>query len=479
MNNPIFRPIQAVLLGSIALVGLAIAVSIGLTWGEHQRLKEARTALQESLAFHEKHRLLEREFLAMAAGGRGSSPQQFAAQINELIELCPQGDEATRVRLVAFQSELVGMQSFDAAPILHTITVFREIAIKEDEYEAAILSSLEQEASQQIRYELAAPLLILAIGALAIPITRRRVVKPLEDFGRQMTGLAAGHYTPTPEVDVSTHTLPLHRSFIKLALRLEELEREHRDREATLVAEVRSATEALLQQQQSLARAERLAVAGELAASVAHEVRNPLAGIQMALENLSHELDDADLRERVDLVASEVVRLGRLVGEIVDAARHDPEPPSRFGVADLVDELLALTRYQLPPNVHVESHVEESLGARAPKERLRQALLNLVLNSAKALNQDTGRIEIDIASQGEDLRICVEDDGPGFPAEVIERGVRPFYSTRTRGTGLGLAMVRRFVREADGSMELSNRSPSGERRGARVVLLLPSAVEHG
>jgi signal transduction histidine kinase len=479
MNNPIFRPIQAVLLGAITLVVLAVAASTWLTWREQQRLDEARDLLQQTLAFHEKHRLLERKLIAMAEGARGPSPEQLAAQMNELIELSAPEDEATRSRLIAFQSELVAMSSFEGRPILHSIVVFREIAIVEDEHDAAMLSDLERRAGEQLRYELAAPLLILAIGVVAIPITRRRVLKPLEDFGRQMTGLAEGDFTPSPDLEVSAHTLPLHRSFIKLAVRLEELEREHREREATLEQEVRTATEALLEQQQSLARAERLAVAGELAASVAHEVRNPLAGIQMSLENMRSELEDPELRDRVGLVASEVVRLGRLISEIVDAARHEPEPPSSFGVAELVDELLALTRYQLPAGVRVESAIQASLRGRAPKERLRQALLNLVLNSAKALNHRDGLIRIEITSDGDDLRVCVEDDGPGFPDEVVASGVRPFYSTRTRGTGLGLAMVRRFVREADGTMELSNRSPEGERRGARVVLLLPSAVEHG
>jgi two-component system NtrC family sensor kinase len=90
-----------------------------------------------------------------------------------------------------------------------------------------------------------------------------------------------------------------------------------------------------------------------------------------------------------------------------------------------------------------------------------------------------GRIEVEITAEEDNLRIRVTDDGPGFPEELLASGVRPFYSTRDRGTGLGLAMVRRFVREAEGDLELSNRQGKGERRGACVSLLLPSAVEHG
>jgi nitrogen fixation/metabolism regulation signal transduction histidine kinase len=317
------------------------------------------------------------------------------------------------------------------------------------------------------------------MAALFVPVTRRRIVKPLEEFGRQISGLAEGDFRPTPEEEVSEHTLPLHRNFIQLAVRLQELEREHQQREASLEDEVRTATEALLEQQRSLARAERLAATGELAASVAHEVRNPLAGIQMALANLQTELEDDELRERVGLVIAEVDRLTHLVNEIVGAARHDPEPATRFPLGNLLDELLALTRYQLPTTLALQSRTEEGLICRLPKERLRQALLNLVLNSAKAIGDMEGRIEIELRSEGDDLRIAVSDDGPGFPDEVLDSGIRPFYSTRAGGTGLGLAMVRRFVREAEGSIELSNCREEGERRGASVTLLLPSVVDHG
>jgi nitrogen fixation/metabolism regulation signal transduction histidine kinase len=102
-----------------------------------------------------------------------------------------------------------------------------------------------------------------------------------------------------------------------------------------------------------------------------------------------------------------------------------------------------------------------------------------VLNAANAIGDREGRIEIEIKSQGPDICIEVLDDGPGFAPELLEGGIRPFYSTRSQGTGLGLAMVRRFVRDLEGEIKLSNRSPRADRPGARVALLLPSAAHHG
>jgi len=237
---------------------------------------------------------------------------------------------------------------------------------------------------------------------------------------------------------------------------------------------VRAATRALLEQQRSLARAERLAATGELAASVAHELRNPLAAIHLALQNLRGEMRDADLSLRVDRVVQEVERLTRLLNQLLDASRHAPEPSREIQLAGLVAELLELTRHQLPTTIALENRVEPSLTCRLPQDRLRQSLLNLLLNAAAALGE-AGVITIAARREGEKIRIEVSDDGPGFAAEIIDGGIRPFASTREQGTGLGLAIVRRFARDMGGEVTLSNCTP----HGARVTLLLPSQTDHG
>jgi nitrogen fixation/metabolism regulation signal transduction histidine kinase len=480
MKSSIFRPIQLVLLGAITLILLALLATSWLTWREQARLSRARSLLATTLAFHEQHGRVQRSIIAIVTGEVANArTERILEQIDELTELAAPDDARTRDLLETLRRELASALPAAAERDDQIMQLLHEIALSEARFEAGLIGELQRESGVQLRYELAAPLVLLTVAVIAFPITRRRVMKPLESFGRQMSGLAEGDFTPTPDDEISDHTLPLHRNFIKLALRLQELEREQRERAESLEEEVRSATAALLEQQQSLARAERLAVAGELAASVAHEIRNPLAGIQMSLANLRHELSDPALAERVDLVTAEVERLARLVGEIVDAARHDPEPPAVIDVADVVDDLLALTRYQLPPGIRVAPSIDPALRARVPKERLRQALLNLILNATAAIGDREGVIEVNVAAEGDDLRIEVADDGPGFPEDLIQGGVRPFHSTRSRGAGLGLAMVRRFARDAEGSVALENRAPGGERPGARVTLLLPSAVAHG
>jgi signal transduction histidine kinase len=372
--------------------------------------------------------------------------------------------------LQVFRSRIVTAK--EGGDFIQGFIGFQQVLETEQTYQAQLIAGLEEQAGNQLRLELAAPLAILAVGVVLVPITRRRIIKPLHAFGRQIAQLAQGHASLAPLDEVDPLLLPLHKNFNELVRRLRQYEAENKARTASLEEEVRRTTRALLEQQRTLARAERLAATGELAASVAHELRNPLAGIQMTLSNLRAELDDAELVERVDLVVDEVKRLTRLLNEMVDAARHAPEPPRTIQLAELVDDTIALTRCQLSPDVRLDNQIDPGLTCRLPQDRLKQALLNLLLNAGAVLAERGGTVTVGAVRDGDRVRIAVSDDGPGFPAELLEGGIRPFFSTRTRGTGLGLPMVKRFARDVGGDVTLSNRDP----HGACVTLVLPSEV---
>jgi len=277
---------------------------------------------------------------------------------------------------------------------------------------------------------------------------------------------------PVGRVDPILH--PLFNNYNQLVMRLEELEQEHRSRADSLEQEVRAATTALLEQQRGLARAERLAATGELAASVAHELRNPLAGIQLALGNLRRDLDDSDMVGRLDLVIDELKRLVRLLNELLTMSRHVPETSCSIQLKILVLQLLTLTRYQLPQEVLLETRIPDELVCRLPEDRLRQALLNLILNASQAFKEGAGTVTISAHVEGTTLRITVEDNGPGFSSDALGSAPRPFFSTHEAGTGLGLALVHRFARDLGGRVELANRKP----QGAVVTLILPDCVNH-
>jgi two-component system, NtrC family, sensor kinase len=134
-----------------------------------------------------------------------------------------------------------------------------------------------------------------------------------------------------------------------------------------------------------------------------------------------------------------------------------------------VAELLALVRYQAPPQVDISATVADDVRCMLPDSQLRQALLNLVLNAIHALERRSGSIVIAAESASGRLRLSVSDDGPGFPEEFLGEHVPAYKTGRSSGTGLGLAMVRRFARDLGGRLELSNRQP----HGACATLVLP------
>ena len=224
-----------------------------------------------------------------------------------------------------------------------------------------------------------------------------------------------------------------------------------------------------MEQQYSLARAERLAAIGEVAAEFAHEIRNPVAGIQMAFSNLRREIDDQHQCERMELISSELKRLARLLNDMLDQSRHSPEAATDFDMATLIRDLLALSRYQIAESIELNSDAPDALPVHLPESGIRQALLNLILNAADALDGDSGAICIKACAETQGLRIDVFDNGPGFSKDMINYGIRPFRTSRQHGTGLGLAMVQRFVKDIGGTIKLSNQQP----HGACVTVLLP------
>jgi signal transduction histidine kinase len=291
----------------------------------------------------------------------------------------------------------------------------------------------------------------------------------LDDLRDLFYALAERDFRAISTDTIEPILIPLFDNFNYLVTRLEILEEEHRLRASNLQSEVRSATKTLLEQHRSLANAERLAAVGELAAGVAHELRNPLAGISMSLGNLREEVKDPDLQERLDIVVAEIERITRLLEQYLSSARHAPEPARQVDIGDLVTELLHLLQYQVPRHITLESQGVETIECTLPRDRIRQMLLNLILNSVEALGETEGQVVVAAWRSDGKIHMSVCDNGPGFPEEMLRGRIRAFATRRKAGTGLGLIMVRRLVQELGGELDLSNREP----HGACVTLTFP------
>jgi signal transduction histidine kinase len=310
----------------------------------------------------------------------------------------------------------------------------------------------------------------MAILIVAVLFLRLRILHPLNDLRELLERLTEENFTPITTDHLDPLLLPVFISYNEMVTHLAELEEANRLHAQSLQYEVRLATQALLEQQYSLARADRLAAIGEVAAELAHEIRNPLAGVQMAIHNLRREINDTDQLERLDLINAELKRMARLLNDMLDQSRHSPELASSFDLRMLIRDLVALTRYQIAESINLEIDAPRPLPVYLPESGIRQALLNLILNAADALEGNSGLITIKARTERQGLRIDVSDDGIGFSRDMLEHGIRPFRTSRQRGTGLGLAMVQRFVKDVGGTISLTNQPG----HGARVSLLLPN-----
>jgi two-component system NtrC family sensor kinase len=350
------------------------------------------------------------------------------------------------------------------------ITLLHEVLVEENRAHANLLDGVQSQARLEKRLAAAALVLIPLAAGLVLFLLRRRFLLPLDNINTLLTRLGDGDYAPARVAVVDPVLEPLIANYNHMVTRLARLEGEQKARQASLEAEVRAATRELLAHNRSLAQADRLAAVGEMAAGLAHELRNPLAGIQLALANLRQDLADEDARARLDLVGAELRRITDLMNGLLDQARLVPEAAKPVALARTVAEVLALARYQVAAGIVFEQDIPDDLRCRLPENRLRQALLNLALNAAQVMeNGGTARVSARVA-EGR-VAISVSDQGPGFPESLLRDGVRPFASARSGGTGLGLASVRRLAQDLGGALELDKVAP----HGARVTLLLPCA----
>jgi signal transduction histidine kinase len=265
---------------------------------------------------------------------------------------------------------------------------------------------------------------------------------------------------------------PLFNSYNRLTRRLAELEEEHITYTQTLERNIRQATHALLEQSHSLARSERLAAVGELAASAAHELRNPLAGIQAALENMCGECKDLEIAQRLPLVSSEIKRLTHRLNDLLAYSKQQPEAPKVVDISKVIGELLTLLKFQVNENIKFIYSIPPNLKSVLPETEFRQALLNLLLNSVQELGKQGGTINLCINKPHDYLNVEVTDSGNGFPDTLLEQGIRSFASYKDQGTGLGLSMVLRFARSLGGQLSLINDSQGH----ACATLTLPTGV---
>ncbi|MDH3326698.1 MAG: ATP-binding protein [Gammaproteobacteria bacterium] len=473
----IYRPFWITVSCLLIILTIALSILINSSWRAVHRTEplKAHMAMIEDIQSYNAE--LSNLTLKLQSPPTEKSLQQLSQLYLRMMDMLNTSkilnDEARELLLqVTYILENIkSNSSYDLSPVNKNIQAALHI-------EVGIQNNLLHLLARDNRIELKTTTFIAItlplLGLVVLFFLRHRIFRPLDNLSQLITRVGRQTLPPVPLDDIDPLLKPLFADFSQLVERLSELEQIQNKHQLELENNVRHATQSLLEYQHTLAQSERLAAVGELTAGLAHELRNPLAGIHLTLANLRSEINDEDKVFRLSMVIEELERVTKLLNQVLGQSRHSPEPSSHFNLYELLNSLLQLVRYQVPASIKIELDVPNDLHCNLPQGRLRQAILNIILNSAQSIGQTPGVIKIKASNAQSKLSIQVFDSGQGFPQKLIENGVQPFMTGKDHGTGLGLAIVRRFCYEQGGELRLSN-PPAG---GACIEIILPASLSN-
>ena len=306
----------------------------------------------------------------------------------------------------------------------------------------------------------AAGAIVICVAVLMVlaVMVRRPMMELQEKFARVQTG----------DLDVSV-------SFADRHDEIGDLGRDFND----MVAQLKASREEIQRLHQTqMSRAEHFATLGELAAGLAHEIRNPLAGIAGVLDIASRDLPNTSpARNVMEDAKQEAVQINRILTELLDTAR--PKPP-QFRVSDIVgtvEHAVMFARQQaVTKQITIEFAVKDAppLVEHDPGQ-INQVMLNLLLNAIQSMDKP-GVIRVSLRQLDDEMvAIAVTDQGKGIAAENLPNIFRPFFTTKGHGTGLGLSLARRMVESHGGTIQLD--STPGQGTQFRVELPIRRAHE--
>lgn len=248
-----------------------------------------------------------------------------------------------------------------------------------------------------------------------------------------------------------------------------------------LVEQERRAKRDLWVMRKHVSRVQRLAAVGEMAAGLAHEIKNPLAALTGAIDMLKNDLDifGGDSSKLMRIIEREAKRLNSLLTNFLLFARPDKGKPKAIPLGAVVAETVDLFEKGLDKERNVECSVNLSpdIWVEVDPEYLRQVLWNLLLNAADAIYQSgkpSGEIIVNTyTSRSGSVHIEVVDNGCGVPEDVIDYIFDPFFTTKSKGTGLGLSVVHRLVESFDGCIDVETRRNEGTRFRVSLAKVSP------
>ena len=321
---------------------------------------------------------------------------------------------------------------------------------------------------------------ILAVGVTLGVAVRRIVLRPVQEMVTATGQIAHGDLKATVPVHAENELGSLATSFNEMAGSLAKGRAERLELLNSLERQVEERTEALKAAQTQLIQTEKLASLGQLSASIAHEINNPLAGIltfsKLLIRNLEEGADPSEIRNdllrNLKLIERETDRCRSIVRNLLDFARQRPLVLRDVDVTRPLEEALSLVDHKIDlQGIVLERRLETPAVVCADFGQLRQAFVNILLNACDAM-PNGGRLSVstEVSSDGKWLEIAFSDTGPGMSPGNLTRIFDPFFTTKEMGTGLGLSVVYGIVQKHGGEMKAQSRPGAGTTMLIRLPL---------
>ncbi len=212
--------------------------------------------------------------------------------------------------------------------------------------------------------------------------------------------------------------------------------------------------------ERQLERGRRLAYMGEMAASIAHEIKNPIGSIRLFVDALARDFSNPVAQKNFkEVIPQEVENIDRMVRDLLFLARPPSLTKVQLDLAEIIKVTLQFCSEDIASkNISLDANLPDGgVEVLADGEKLKQALRNIVLNAVEAVPAGTGNITVNLADEGRTASMAITDNGPGISEEDLPRLFHPFYTTKHGGTGLGLAIANRIVEDHGGSIEVTSR----------------------
>lgn len=339
---------------------------------------------------------------------------------------------------------------------------------------------------------------LLLLGLVSAFLISESIVRPIRSFTDSAVAISGGDYTRTVNIRQKDELGVLADSFNEMVVKVRnhqnELEQKVQERTAQLeqanheleafshltTRDLRTKSDELTAMTQQLWQASKLATMGELAASIAHELNNPLATVALHVESLISQLEENNPKRRsLEVILNETERMATLVSDLLQFSRRSYRQLSTFDIRDEITNSIEFIRYFLKNrNIEVVLDFDDILPTvQADRQQLRQVFLNLMTNATDAM-PGGGRLTIRavVTSMNASEAILIEfiDNGEGITEEHSARVWEPFFTTKPagKGTGLGLAICRRVTEEHGGRISLISESG----KGTVVSIVIPAAA---